>query len=93
MEYNEIINEYKSFSTEEKRKLLSDEVAELVLIIKKLKEDTNLSDEDPNNDILKKLYSSDSSEDEYLVGMYENILKLKEDLGGYLTLVVENIYE
>ena len=93
MEYNEIINEYKSFSTEEKRKLLSDEVAELVLIIKKLKVDTNLSDEDPNNDILKKLYSSDSSEDEYLVGMYENILKLKEDLGGYLTLVVENIYE
>ena len=93
MEYNEIINEYKSFSTEEKRKLLSDEVAELVLIIKKLKEDTNLSDEDPNNDILKKLYSSDSSEDEYLVVMYENILKLKEALGGYLTLVVENIYE
>ena len=88
-----IIQMYSEFDIQEKRKLLSDEISELVLIIKKMKGDLELPDDDPENSILKKLYSNDNSEDEYMVSLYENIFALKEELGEYLSVIVDSLYE
>ena len=92
-EYENIIKTYSDFSIEEKRKVLSDEFSELALVIEKMRNDLNIPDSDPENATLKKLYTNDKSEDEYMVSLYENILALKEDIGEYLTVVVDNMYE
>ena len=90
---NNLLDEYKKLSVDEKRKVLSDEIAEFALVIEKMRNDLNIPDSDPENATLKKLYSNNKTEDEYMVSLYENILALKDDIGEYLSVIVDNIYE
>ena len=88
-----IIELYSEFDLNQKRKLLADEIFELVAVIKKMKADLNLPDEDPENEILKELYSLDRTEDEYIISLYKNILNLKDELSDYLTVIMDSLYE
>lgn len=90
---NNILDEYKKLSIEEKRKVLSDEIAELYFIFEKMRNDLNIPDSDLENATLKKLYSNNKNEDEYIASLYENILALKGDIGEYLSVIVDNMYE
>lgn len=88
-----IIELYSEFDLNQKRKLLADEIFELVAVIKKMKADLNLPDEDPENEILKELYSLDRTEDEYIISLYKNIINLKDELSDYLTVIMDSLYE
>ena len=88
----DIIEEYSKFSLPEKRKLLADELFELVSVIKKMKSDLNLPD-DSDNEVLKELYSLDRAEDEYIVSLYKNVINMKDELADYLTVIMDSLYE
>lgn len=93
IEETNIIELYSGFDLKQKRKLLADEIFELVSVIKKMKSDLNLPDEDPENEILKELYNLDRTEEEYIISLYKNVIALKDELADYLTVIMDSLYE
>ena len=88
----DLINAYRDLSIEDKRLELVEEFVEFLGIIKKLRNDVEITS--PTNlDPVKKLYDKDASEDEYLTSIYENILNVKEELSVYLEKIADLLYE
>lgn len=88
----ELINAYKELNIEDKRHELGEEFIEFLGIIHKLRNDLEI----PtllNSSPVRKLYDVNSSEDEYLTGVYENVLNLKEELAVYLEKIADALYE
>ena len=89
----DIIQMYSGLEIQEKRKLLADELFELVSIIKKMKSDLNMPNEDLENEVLKELYNLDRTEEEYIVSLYKNVINMKDELADYLTVIMDSLYE
>ena len=89
----DIIQMYSGLEIQEKRKLLADELFELVSIIKKMKSDLNMPNEDSENEVLKELYNLDRTEEEYIVSLYKNVINMKDELADYLTVIMDSLYE
>lgn len=83
---NELIASYDNLTIAEKRRELGREIAELSIVIKQLlSQQTGIQ---LNENILnnyKNLYNGNLSESEYLSGLYEDVIDLKEVLGLYLS--------
>ena len=91
---DDLVKDYSKLDLKEKRVELGKEIAETTLVVKKLindliPEENNLPNavEDFNN-----LFSGVSSEEEYLTGLYEDVLEFKEVLGFYLDKVTDMYY-
>lgn len=89
----DIIQMYSGLEIHEKRKLLADELFELVSVIKKMKSDLNMPNEDSENEVLKELYNLDRTEEEYIVSLYKNVINMKDELADYLTVIMDSLYE
>lgn len=88
---NQLIVSFAELSIGEKRRELGREIAELTIVIKKLIADQIGA---PLNDNLlndfNNLYDSNTSEDEYLTGLFEDIIDFKEALG---LLLSKNVFK
>lgn len=92
----DVITAYDDLEVGDKRKELGIELTELIIVIKKLLND--VSEEGPILNInsleeYENLYSATISESEYLTGMYEDLLILKELLGIYFGKIAPAIYD
>ena len=91
---SDLISSYAELTVNEKRRELGREIAELSLVIKKLLNDLagglNIENsiEEFNN-----LFDGNLTESEYLTGLYEDIINLKELLGIYLSKTALENYE
>ncbi len=92
-EREQLLSAYNSLDISMKRKELADEFTELVFVIKKLQKDIDINEDSDINTDLKKLYDGIISEDEYLNGVYINIINFKEELAKYLDKVTDVFYE
>lgn len=88
----ELITAYKDLDIIDKKRELAEEFIEFLGIIKKLRDDMEI-DEPINLSLVKKLYDTTSSEEEYLTAIYENVLNVKEELSVYLNNIVDLLYE
>jgi len=83
---NELINSYNDLTINDKRKELGREIAELSIVIKQL---ISYQTGIPLNESLlndyNNLYDGNLSENDYLTGLYEDVINLKEDLGLYFS--------
>ena len=89
---NELIIAYKDLDIIDKRRELAEEFIEFLGVIKKLRDDMEIT-EPINLVLVKKLYDTSSSEEEYLTAIYENVLNVKEELSVYLNNIVDLLYE
>jgi len=83
---NELINSYNDLTINDKRRELGREIAELSIVIKQL---ISYQTGIPLNESLlndyNNLYDGNLSENDYLTGLYEDVINLKEDLGLYFS--------
>ena len=87
IELEDLKNEYNKLPLKEKRRELGKEITETMVVLKKLINDSDFAanlDYD-NLDEYSNLYQSTTTEDEYLSGLYEDVLNLKELLAIYLS--------
>ena len=92
---SDVINAYDDLDVSTKRKELGIEISELAIVVKQL-----LNDLSENGDIFnvnalddyENLYNGLISEGEYLTGLYEDVLILKELLGIYFDKVLNAVY-
>ena len=84
---SELVREYKKLPVDEKRKELGKEITEVMVVLKKLiDEDLDTVNMDYNNlDEYTNMYQTSTSEDEYLSGLFEDVLNMKELMGIYLS--------
>lgn len=88
-----LIDSYSLLSVNDKRIELGREIAELSIVIKKLVGDLTGESERLNSiDEYDNLFDGKLSEADYLTGLYEDIIKLKELLGFYLSAIVIDNY-
>ena len=89
----DLIDNYSKLSVGDKRRELGREIAELSLVIKKLLNDSLEGVEQKNSlDEYDNLFDSNLTETDYLTGLYEDIINLKDILGLYLsTVIIEKI--
>lgn len=87
IELEDLKNEYNKLPLKEKRRELGKEITETMVVIKKLINDSDFAAnlEYDNLDEYSNLYQSTTTEDEYLSGLYEDVLNLKEILAIYLS--------
>jgi len=88
---NELIDKYSSLSIGEKRKELGHEISELTFVTEKLLADILPDYELKNVKEFVNLFDENLTEDEYLTGLYGDILELQEAIGTYYDIVT-NIY-
>ena len=90
-----LIQSYNELEITDKRKELGREITEISIILKKVL--GNMSGISLSNNIsldeFNNLYDGVSSESQYLTGLYEDILNLKELLGIYLSKTAIEDYE
>lgn len=87
LELEDLKKEYNKLPIKEKRQELGKEITETMVVLKKLINDSDFAanlDYD-NLDEYSNLYQSTTTEDEYLSGLYEDVLNLKELLAIYLS--------
>lgn len=87
IELEDLKKEYNKLPLKEKRRELGKEITETMVVIKKLINDSDFAAnlEYDNLDEYSNLYQSTTTEDEYLSGLYEDVLNLKEILAIYLS--------
>lgn len=87
IELEDLKNEYNKLPLKEKRRELGKEITETMVVLKKLINDSDFAAnlEYDNLDEYSNLYQSTTTEDEYLSGLYEDVLNLKEILAIYLS--------
>lgn len=91
---NELISSYDKLAINDKRRELGREIAELSIVIKQL---ISYQTGIPLNESLlndyNNLYDGNLSENDYLTGLYEDVINLKEDLGLFLSKNIFDEYE
>ena len=87
----DLINSYDALTLTEKRRELGREIAETIIVLKQiLAQQTGLELKEELLKDFNNLYDGTSGESEYLTGLYEDIIDLKETLGLILS---KNIFE
>lgn len=92
----DVVSAYDALEVVDKRKELGIELTELTIVVKQLLND--VSEQGPvlnvnSLDEYENLYSGLISEGEYLTGLYEDVLMLKELLGIYFGKIAPAIYD
>lgn len=88
----ELIKSFSNLPISDKRKELGREISELTVVIYKLLADITNVNGIPDMDEFNNLYDSKISEDEYLTGLYEDLINYKELLGIYLSKALGDVY-
>lgn len=92
---SDVVNAYDDLDVSTKRKELGIEISELTIVVKQLLNDISEKGAIFNTNSLEEyenLYNGLISEGEYLTGLYEDVLIIKELLGVYFNKVVDAIY-
>lgn len=92
----DVVTAYDELDVNDKRKELGIELTELTIVVKQLLND--ISEQGPILNVnsleeYENLYNGLISEEEYLTGLYEDVLILKELLGIYFGKIAPAIYE
>lgn len=90
-EKKELITSYNELEIGEKRKELGREIAEITLIIQRLISDFNKNYQLKSMEDFVNLFEETTNEGEYLTGLYQDVIELKDIIGEYLSLIT-NIY-
>ena len=88
-EKEELINGYNQLALGDKRRELGQEIAELSVVTGKL-----IADIVPDYKIKEareftNLFEEDTTENEYLTGLYQDVIELEEIIGTYYDIVTE----
>lgn len=83
-----IYEAYANLDVSDKRKELGREITELTIVVKKLLSDITIEFPIDSLEEFENLYDGNCSEDEYLTGLYEDVLNFKELLAMYLERVI-----
>ncbi len=89
----DLILSFKDLELSEKRREFGRELAEATVVIQKLLNDISEGEIPIDLDRFNNLYDGQSTEDEYLTGLYEDFLTFKELLAMYLSKTTEIYYE
>lgn len=92
----DVVTAYDTLDVSDKRKELGIELTELTVVVKQLLNDISEQGQVLNVNSLEEyenLYSGLISEGEYLTGLYEDVLILKELLGIYFSKIMPAIYD
>ena len=92
-EERDLVEEYISKSLPEKRKELGKTIAEMTFMTEKLLHDLNTDYEVKPVQDYDNLFDSVTSEEEYLNGLYEDVLELQDVMGAYYTFATSLYYE
>ena len=87
LELNDLVEQYSTLELSDKRRELGKEITETMIVLKKLidESDMNANLEYDKLDEYTNLYQTTTSEDDYLTGLYEVIMNMKELLAIYLS--------
>ncbi len=90
----ELVEAYDELDVSAKRKELGFEITELTIVVKKLLADIagGFPGDIESLEEFENLYSGQTSEEQYLTGLYEDVLNFKEILGMYLDRVTSLYY-
>ena len=90
----DLITSFDALTVPEKRRELGREIAEILIVIKQLlAEQTGLPLKEEVLKDFDNLYDGTISESNYLTGMYEDVIDLKESLGLFLSKNIFDEYE
>ena len=93
MDTKELIESYDALPIEEKRRELGREIAEMTLITQQLIKDIKPDFPVKEMDKFGNLFEGNVSESDYLTGLYEDVVELKENLGGYCDFATSFYYD
>ena len=87
LELTDLVEQYSTLELSDKRRELGKEITETMIVLKKLidESDMNANLEYDKLDEYTNLYQTTTSEDDYLTGLYEVIMNMKELLAIYLS--------
>lgn len=87
LELTDLVEQYSTLELSDKRRELGKEITETMIVLKKLidESDMNANLEYDKLDEYTNLYQTTTSEDDYLTGLYEDIMNMKELLAIYLS--------
>ena len=93
VEQEDLISSYRNLSLEEKRKELGWEITEMQLMLNTLITDLAPDYKVKTQEEYDNLFDSSTSEEEYLTGLYEDMIELKDTFGTYCEVVTSAYYE
>jgi len=88
----ELIESFSNLPLESKRKEIGWEITELQLLINKLIIDIAPDYKVKTQEEYDNLFDSETSEDDYLTGLYEDIVEMKESFSTYMESVTSAYY-
>ena len=88
-----LLEEYESLPLIDKRKKLGKEIAEMTFVTEKMIADIMPGYEVKPIEEYDNLFDGTTSEDDYLVGLYDDLLDLQEALAVYYDFVTNFYYE
>ena len=88
----ELVNSFSELPLEEKRKELGWEITEMQLLVNKLITDLAPDYKAKPVEEYDNLFDGSTSEDEYLTGLYEDVIDLKETFSEYCDVVTTAYY-
>ncbi len=89
----ELISEYRGLPIEEKRKELGWEITQMHLTIQKLIKDLAPDFQYKDTNKYDNLFDAIMNEQDYLTGLYEDFLDMKNDFGLYCDAVIGAYYK
>lgn len=89
----ELIDSYNELTIGEKRVELGREIAELTLITEKMLKEINPEFQMKDLKEFNNLFDSNTSESEYLTGLYEDLIEMKEDIGAVYEVIFNKALE
>ena len=92
-EEKDLYEEYLKLSIPDKRKQLGRAIAEMTFMTEKLLKDLNPDYQVKPMAEYDNLFDGTTSEEEYLNGLYEDVLELQDVMGSYYTFSTSLYYE
>ena len=93
VEQEELMSSFRELPLEEKRKELGWEIAEMQLMLNTLITDLVPDYPAKPQEDYDNLFDGTTSEDEYLAGLYEDVIDLKDTFGNYCDVVTSAYYD
>lgn len=92
-ELQRLIDSYSELSLGDKRRELGREIAELTLTTQKLLADIIPNYQAKPMEDFTNLFEEGTSEEEYLTGLYQDVIELEEVIGSYYNIVTDIYYD
>lgn len=91
--FDQLIQEYKNLSSEDKQKININELKELLALVKKLADDVGSKQELELNKEVLDILKDDATYDDYLEAEFVYINEIKNYIGSFLEEVGDVFYE